>query len=627
MNKILNFPEGYPDEDFRSVVYRYHIRAGNVSMDETNNELFDVKSAKLLQFPRKLSTLLEQLPFGHNLTEDHFLSNTWFPLISPFLPKERLSLVYNDILNGDGPKYVGRIVSQRQLPILSKEIKYCPLCVEQDYEVYGESYLHLSHQLSFIKICPKHKVTLYESCPDCGSSYSNKEQGSLTVIPCCKGIEIQHESVDEVEELKIKLKNEMVYFRNNSINLSHGMLHSKIMILLGAKGYIDIKGNIEKQRLIKDLEGYYKRDFLNEIVGSKDTYLLTKTSLYNFLNPDQMTRFILLYFLVILFLSGSVKNFLDVLETFSCPIPFGTGPWECYNSICSSYEIGLPIIKCKRTYIYKGNFKGYFLCPVCGYEYARKWSLTDKENDKISVTEMGHLWQMKVKRLFDDGYKIPYIAKILKSKESRVRSFIKKIDMNVVETKIDATIENLKVRELYRAKVKTLLETNDNFKRIDIKRRAYKEYRWLIKNDNEWFNLVLPPSRGKRQPLDYEAVDIELISKVRKAAEKVYAINPPTRIKATSIINKLNPTDRSRINNYHNKLPGTIKELGLLVESIDEYQIRHTPVLFSKIMNSGEYRRVTFKSLCSHRKSYNKCTAETRKKIEEILNELQKNNP
>jgi predicted nucleic acid-binding Zn-ribbon protein len=664
MHRLLHFPEGYPDEDFRSIIYRYHVRSGNTSMAETKKELFDVKTEKFWQFPRKLSTLLNRLPLGHNMTDEEVLSHTWFPLIRPFITDERLSPVYKDIMYGDGPRFVGRVVEKKQLTYLSKEIKYCPYCMDEDFKKYGESYVHLSHQMSFVEHCPKHKVKLSEVCQKCGKIFSKIQQGVLTSVPCCQDVEFTKTTHDnKVEKLKGHFLNELIYFKNNVFKLNCNSLYSKLIIKLNKNGYIDLLGNIDKKRLMLDVLEYYQKDFLNKIGYYKNTYILSKTELLLFLNPKHMTRFIYLYLLVILFLSGSIKNFICSHERpYSIPIPFGNGPWECYNPICPLYKVKT-IYKCGRRYR-SNRFTVKFCCETCGFQYTRRWFNHQPEDSQITVVDLGQFWRIKVIELYHSGFSDYKIAQKLNSTRSTVRNFIKKIeklnsgDKNINE--IDDYVKTIQInrknnendssynaleeiviayselaatdplkeskKEKYRVKVQNLISTETNIKRSDIKRIAYKEYKWLIQNDAEWFDNVLPSRQGRKPILDYTSLDNELVSKVKKVSQVIYAENPPTRIKKTSILNKLEPVDKNRINNLNKKLPRTLKEIEKLTESIDDYLIRNTPNLFYQLMDTGRYTRVTFESFRSVRSSYRNCTEETKKKIENILDELQNDN-
>lgn len=53
-------------------------------------------------------------------------------------------------------------------PVLPREegeryLWFCPLCVKEDREIYGETYWHRKHQIRNMRICPKHKCMLMES--------------------------------------------------------------------------------------------------------------------------------------------------------------------------------------------------------------------------------------------------------------------------------------------------------------------------------------------------------------------------------------------------------------------------------------------------------------------------------
>jgi hypothetical protein len=56
-------------------------------------------------------------------------------------------------------------------------LRYCPLCVKEDREIYGEAYWHRKHQIRNMGICAKHKCRLIES------SVPAKSEQSFTFCP------------------------------------------------------------------------------------------------------------------------------------------------------------------------------------------------------------------------------------------------------------------------------------------------------------------------------------------------------------------------------------------------------------------------------------------------------------
>lgn len=643
MEHILFFPEPYPDEDFRSMVYRYHVRSGNVELNTTRKELFDLKSYKLGLFPRNLSYFLNQIPDAYHVTIEEILSHTWFPLFRPFFSKERISQVYDDIMNrtSNSSNYVSRVATQRNIPVLSKEIKYCPLCMKEDYKNYGESFVHLKHQLAFIDFCPKHQIILIDKCPQCGKYFSNQNNGVLKTKTCCNNIKYETVENSRITEFKIRFLNELNYLKEYGSTISSDDLYMKMIIHLGNNGYILIKGSIDRKRLLADVFKKYQDDCPDLIKAIKET-LYTKGNIQYFLNQEKMTKFLIIYVLLIIFLAGSVEEFLNSKESYSIPLPFGAGPWPCHNDLCPSHLIVMPITKCERIYIRNG-FKGRFICPVCGFEYEQKWIQGETEsisNNKYIVKKRGYLWNEKVIELHNSRYKVDEIATILRSYKSNVQSVLKnykKLTANtnimVTTTKIDNAAEAIllgqsevaatkttidEVRRNYRAKIKDLKKIRKNLNRTVAFRLAQKECKWLLRNDYEWLNHVLPTFS-----LDYLRMDINLQEKVRNVAKILYASNPPNRIRMYTILNRLDSKDKNFILSHKDKLPKTIAEVDLHIETIDDYQVRHVPVLVSQFKSIGRKEKVSLDSIITVRKSYQHCSEETKKRIEEVLEKLQ----
>lgn len=46
-------------------------------------------------------------------------------------------------------------------------VRVCPHCLAEDFEQYGEPYLHRAHLLPFVSVCYKHRMPLVSSCPVC----------------------------------------------------------------------------------------------------------------------------------------------------------------------------------------------------------------------------------------------------------------------------------------------------------------------------------------------------------------------------------------------------------------------------------------------------------------------------
>lgn len=46
-------------------------------------------------------------------------------------------------------------------------LKMCPVCLDEDFQYYGEPYLRRSHHLPFVRVCHRHGLDLATRCPKC----------------------------------------------------------------------------------------------------------------------------------------------------------------------------------------------------------------------------------------------------------------------------------------------------------------------------------------------------------------------------------------------------------------------------------------------------------------------------
>ncbi|MGR5869230.1 TniQ family protein [Bacillus pacificus] len=65
-------------------------------------------------------------------------------------------------------------MGSRVYPTLENQyFRYCPSCIVNDYERYGETYWRLNHQIPGVFICEKHETYLLNSSVVC--KYTNSQ--------------------------------------------------------------------------------------------------------------------------------------------------------------------------------------------------------------------------------------------------------------------------------------------------------------------------------------------------------------------------------------------------------------------------------------------------------------------
>ena len=159
---ITYMPTIYPDELVYSWFCRYYVHSGCFFHRMALQELYCKKSDYLSkEFIGNLNNeAMKQIDEIYSL-DKLVLDHTMYPQYARFIPlaekKEALYRLGHDscdihhlfpvLPRNDGERYM----------------RYCPLCVKEDRETYGEAYWHRKHQIRNMSICTKHKCRLIES--------------------------------------------------------------------------------------------------------------------------------------------------------------------------------------------------------------------------------------------------------------------------------------------------------------------------------------------------------------------------------------------------------------------------------------------------------------------------------
>lgn len=167
---ITQFPAIYPDELLYSQLARYHARSGNLAYIFTAEQLFQSKTVRPdVEFlnaytPEAFSVITSTMPL-----EEIIMKHTMFPYYGRFLKAERRMEAFNSLVNM-------RTDYRRLLPIPKNRsvryLRYCPACVQNDRERFGETYWHRIHQMVGVDVCPAHQCRLINSAIPTNSSVS-----------------------------------------------------------------------------------------------------------------------------------------------------------------------------------------------------------------------------------------------------------------------------------------------------------------------------------------------------------------------------------------------------------------------------------------------------------------------
>ena len=154
------FPTPYPGELFYGILCRYYMSSGIREHSLVKQQLFGSKAGIKMAtlYPNAaIHAVLSQLPEGVFDGRDMILHHTPFAYYTRmYQPQERKALL-DDLLQGQGktPTHLWRT-----FPRGDYALRYCPLCVQEDTQIYGEPYYRVEHQIPLTSVCVRHKCRL-----------------------------------------------------------------------------------------------------------------------------------------------------------------------------------------------------------------------------------------------------------------------------------------------------------------------------------------------------------------------------------------------------------------------------------------------------------------------------------
>ncbi|NOJ73984.1 hypothetical protein HMI46_26080 [Paenibacillus alvei] len=340
-----------------------------------------------------------------------------------------------------------------------------------------------------------------------------------------------------------------------------------------------------------------------------------------------------LILLIARFLGGTFERFISEPLNYCCEIPFGLGPWECKNKYCPKYGIKL-ISHCKRKDNGSRGISGEFFCDFCDSTYVRNWipgkgakegRVIFKNSKKtnqciVSLLENGHTQKMVASKV--------YRSEQLVSKVSKDYLLAAQLRVYLSQSEVACSMEKRsKVGDMrkfnFRKKLKSVILDNPELSRSQIRQRCSTAYIWLQKNDIEWLEKNLPPSKLFIRP-NWAEIDEDISERIRKAAIQLKKDNYKSRIAEYTLVRALSKNDIGRVEYNIKNLPKTAEALRVCAETKEQYQIRYLPTIVKQLRQYYGYREVSLEVVQSYRRSYRNINEELKRKLMEDLLDLNK---
>lgn len=165
----------YADELIYSTIARSGVRAGIVSPKQLLDEIFNNRKViATFDLPSHLSSIVKLYKANQYDVETLIYQHTLFPIYSPFLPNERRLKCIEWMKNAShGSVHLASGLNASRLPFLSKA-RYCPVCIEEQVNSYGEGFWSRDWQIIGADCCLKHKIKLIDSDLDFRSSHRHE---------------------------------------------------------------------------------------------------------------------------------------------------------------------------------------------------------------------------------------------------------------------------------------------------------------------------------------------------------------------------------------------------------------------------------------------------------------------
>jgi hypothetical protein len=509
------FPDLYPDEMLTSGWARYEAWVGYSQRSALLDELFGYKKYSLtFDLPVPLSHFAAALPPGHSAASVDLLiqKHTLFPYYTAFMPAERITAAY-DIMQGDQVAQIhtwaGLSGRERTTP---RFLRYCPCCVEDDRERYGETYWHRIHQAAGVEVCPQHAVWLESTHVPMWMV-----KGTPIFIPAEAAIPLSVDSrlLDQGDTLGRKLlwlaQNVQWLLEHPGLNAEIFRLNERFHLELVARGLSTYNRRRKLRQILEDIRQALTPDLL-AYVGCDwppDTYQHCWVT--RLLRDPHAGHFALYRLLLVLYFAENVASFLQLPAELNA---FGDGPWPCLNPACSQYR--QPAIQvCEMDFNHKGLPRGTLACG-CGFVYSRVGPDTCPEDRyRIgTVLTRGVVWEEALRTLWlDPSVNAREMTRQMHSSWQHLRRHGTQLGLpfpppGVRPSSMTSTpLELSDMRKVdptpYRTAWLEMMAQHPEAGVKALRQKAQNLYFWLRNHDRAWLNAHLPDRQHRQSHYQY----------------------------------------------------------------------------------------------------------------------------
>lgn len=437
-----------------------------------------------------LTTRIDRIASYIGVSDEILLQkHSLYPYFIKFLPVERRNHLKEALLHG--VHFNVLLLVGLHSTYWKPRLSLCPECVESDILEFGEPYFHRTHQLPGSLVCHKHNVFLVYECDTCKEEIRPEKANDSKITPTyCSCGHLYLATKNSCFNL-LSIAKENYYLLNTDHAFSVADIKTKLLEHAKLKGYCPPHvQSFHFDKLIEDILGEMEPETIRLLNST------TNMGRGNWIKAvfwtDRSAKFPLHYILVMLYFSKTIKEFFAVEALIN---PFGSGPWPCLNVTCPhNNEFVI------KDFIYdrpknRGKPLGVFKCSVCDFTYTLEGPLMDSSTLPIkprSIRKTGFLWDSKFEKLLDqDIINFKAIAKELNVGPAIIKLRITENwgGLDIFKSK------KVNYKQLHREGLLSFLQENPGAKRGTIKVLMPGLSRWLTMNDRVWFDEILSKTR------------------------------------------------------------------------------------------------------------------------------------
>lgn len=240
-NPSFLIPDPLPDEIVYSRLVRFSILNG-LSKSQTFKLIFGKKKVVInVQLPSYIKKLSD---FGFGSCRDLILNQSLFLYFSKLIPYQRKKL-YRSMCKNRGSAATKTSLLANIKCNQNYVLKYCSHCYQEDIKEHGVAYWHLSHQVPYQILCPRHFIELESTSPRIFELPKSKAKGEK-ILKC---------------GLNLKPIGQLMLHTARLINNRKFTNAIKIDTLRGLQdlGYKTKQGRYRRKAIMHELLTYYRK--------------------------------------------------------------------------------------------------------------------------------------------------------------------------------------------------------------------------------------------------------------------------------------------------------------------------------------------------------------------------------